>query len=737
MRPTPRLLWMSLALLVLGCEPALDPVEDDPSDTDPAPAQADPPLADAGGNRQIPVGTTVTFTATEATQGEITWDLGDGNLATGREVEHTYTEPGNRLVIQQVIGAGGRRATDTARVTVYLPAADPLPVSASAMVASPDGTYLYVAQPDTHRVVRVHTATQATDFFPTCQAPCSVALVGEVLGVACEDDDHVDRLRASDGHRLERHVLPTGCLPVSIVGRGDTFQVACSGTGEVLALTSSGPPSPSLEIPDPRGLVWLSDDTLLATRYRGNEGFHDRFGPPTGGGLVRIGADELLLVPDAGPDSDTGNRGTPNLLQSVAIRPDGGAAYFGATLANLDRGLAIDGRTPTFETTLRATIRRVDLVRGEEDVRMRVVPDDHGTVSALAADPLGTWVWVALQNTQTLMKLDAFTMQSADTILNAGHGVDALAFSPDGRTLYVHAWLSREVRAYNIHDPGPAQAPLLWSVNTVEQEPLTPEVLRGQQLFYDAFDQRLARDGYLSCAACHPFGTADGLTWDFTHRGEGFRNTTWLLGRAGTGHGPVHWTGNFDEIHDFEGDIRNQQEGRGLLSDADWEETQHPLGPPKAGRSADLDALAAYVTSLDRFPVSPHTAPEGGEEAFLAAGCGDCHDPATEYTDSTLTPDPADYIRHDVGTWRPTSGERLAGCYDGFDTPTLLGTWQTGPYLHDGRAETIEDAIRAHRPVADVDPDCEAERGPITSAYDATSLSDAQIDLIADFVRSL
>ncbi|NDI35450.1 hypothetical protein [Chengkuizengella sediminis] len=32
-----------------------------------------------------------------------------------------------------------------------------------------------------------------------------------------------------------------------------------------------------------------------------------------------------------------------------------------------------------------------------------------------------------------------------------------------------------------------------------------------------------------------------------------------------------------------------------------------------------------------------------------------------------------------------------------FDTPALLGVWATAPYLHDGSAETLEEAIKSHK----------------------------------------
>ena len=78
----------------------------------------------------------------------------------------------------------------------------------------------------------------------------------------------------------------------------------------------------------------------------------------------------------------------------------------------------------------------------------------------------------------------------------------------------------------------------------------------------------MTRDGYISCAGCHTDGDSDNRVWDFTDRGEGLRNTISLLGRVGTGNGRVHWTANFDEIHDFENDIRFEFEGVGFLDDA-------------------------------------------------------------------------------------------------------------------------------------------------------------------------
>ena len=102
------------------------------------------------------------------------------------------------------------------------------------------------------------------------------------------------------------------------------------------------------------------------------------------------------------------------------------------------------------------------------------------------------------------------------------------------------------------------------TVNTVTSELLDAQVLLGKQIFYNAEDRRMTFAGYISCASCHLDGGSDERVWDFTQRGEGLRNTHSLLGRAGTGIGNVHWTANFDEIQDFENDIRNGFDGTGF-----------------------------------------------------------------------------------------------------------------------------------------------------------------------------
>jgi hypothetical protein len=199
----------------------------------------------------------------------------------------------------------------------------------------------------------------------------------------------------------------------------------------------------------------------------------------------------------------------------------------------------------------------------------------------------------------------------------------------------------------------------------------------------------------MSCASCHFGGVSDGRVWDFSDRGEGLRNTKPLLGVGGPGQGRLHWSANFDEVQDFERDIRDSLGGTGFMSADDWLVREgDTFGVPAAGISPELDALSAFVLSMDQAPRSPFRNPDGsfseqaerGRKVFERAGCPRCH-AAPTFTNS----DGGELF--DVGTLLPTSGHRLGGDLIGLDTPTLKGIWQSAPYLHDGRAATLRDVF--------------------------------------------
>src|SRR5204862_6141458 len=83
---------------------------------------------------------------------------------------------------------------------------------------------------------------------------------------------------------------------------------------------------------------------------------------------------------------------------------------------------------------------------------------------------------------------------------DAGRAPQALVLSPDGLKLFVHNFMDRTVTLHDLNalangsDTAPP-APVV--LNCVTTEKLSPQVLIGKRLFYDARDNRLALQQYI------------------------------------------------------------------------------------------------------------------------------------------------------------------------------------------------------------------------------------------------
>jgi CxxC motif-containing protein (DUF1111 family) len=129
------------------------------------------------------------------------------------------------------------------------------------------------------------------------------------------------------------------------------------------------------------------------------------------------------------------------------------------------------------------------------------------------------------------------------------------------------------------------------------------------------------------------------------------------------------------------------------------------------------DQLTAFVAGLDRpverLPADPTLEAQGiaGRKVFERMGCADCHVPnlggveglysdllmhrmgkdlvggSTGYDGQPIPPKPIPDITTS-DSFRPLSDE--------WRTPPLWGVADSAPYMHDGRAATLEDAIKMH-----------------------------------------
>ncbi len=727
--------WLAgLGAVLAGCSAGGLP--DAPSEDGGADAAEDAPLplrADAGPNLEAYVGEDVVLDGSGST-GAVTfaWAAGDGQrLPASIEPRATvrYDAPGRFSAVLTVEDAEGTRRTDVAVVSVTRrPVFAPRASGSIAITETPRPT-LAVAVADADAL-----ATFPLDegglpgpllSVPVCEGPRQVAAAGARFVVSCWAGD---ALAVVEDGRVATLPMPRGSGPFGVLALDDdTVLVALQFTGEVavvelapLALTRRLP-----ALPDPRALALLPDGRVLVARWRS---------PDTGGELVALdvvtGARApIALAVDPQIASDTEIGGVPSYLGSLAVSPDGSLVAVASLQAAIGEGSFRAGRPLRFETTVRAAVSFLDVAADGaivEDAGRRRQLDNRGFANAVVFSERGDFAYVATRGNRTVERYDALADTLSGSLQDLGFAIEGLARR--GARLYVDVSLSRTLRTLAL-DGSEALEPLDEAV-TVEAEPLPPEVLRGARLFDDSADPRLSRDGYIACAHCHLDGLDDHRTWDFTDRGEGLRNTIDLSGRRGEAHGPIHWSGNFDELEDFENDLRHAFRGTGLMSDADFAAHEDPLGAPKRGLSDDLDALAAYVRTLP-MRRSPHRGEDGtldaaaerGRALFLdpARGCTACH-AGEELTDSAFVSPGAPRL-HDVGTLGPGSGRRLGGALAGLDTPTLRGLFLDPPYLHDGSAPTLRAVLRERN----LD-----DRHGVTS-----DLSDAQLDDLVAYLLSL
>ena len=642
---------------------------------------------------------------------EYTWDFGNGETlgpqSTARAT-FTYTRPGRYPVILTVANAHGASRCSAVQL-VHTPVTEVGPAASSSIIAvdtrgsalgvSRAVTNIYVANPDNGTVTRLFHDNSKVWEVAVGHDPRTLAEApnGEIW-VANEGSGDLAVLSPL-GSIVRRIELGYGSAPYGVVFAPDGRAAYVTlGAGRLLKLDTRGTVVGELELgARPRGIAVSGDSTrILVTRFVSafaESGAVGEVYEVDAASFTVARTIELGFNP--GPDSEFGSRGVPNYLSQVRIAPDGATAWVPSKQDNIARGRYRDGQDLDFESQTRAIVSQIDLATGAEAPDRRIDFNDRDLAQALAFTPAGDALVVALEGSNLIELWDA-NKRTLLSGVEVGRAPMGLAFKPDGRRLYVHNFLDRSVTVLNtapLLDGTSNQPTVVATVSTVAQEALAPAVLRGKRIFYDASDSRMNLDGYISCASCHLDGGSDGMVWDRTQFGEGLRNTIDLRGHRGTNGGFVHWTANYDEIQDFEHDMRNAFGGTGFMSDSDFRtgNRDSALGDPKAGLSAELDDLAAYVSSLERFPESPHREANGsltaaglaGELLFEQKGCAACHS-GLGFTDDGV---------HDVGTIEASSGRRAGGPLLGINTPTLKGLWLAAPYLHNGKHPTLDGVL--------------------------------------------
>ncbi len=303
---------------------------------------------------------------------------------------------------------------------------------------------------------------------------------------------------------------------------------------------------------------------------------------------------------------------------------------------------------------------------------------------------------------------------------------------------YVMNYISRDVTIIDL-----TQAPekvLATMTSTAVPQPGTPQdaIQIGKELFNTSvgvFDPpaagqpavtgRMSNLGWGSCASCHPEGLSDNVVWIFA---SGPRRTVPLHATFAPGNTSqqraLNWSAIFDQVEDFEGNIRNVSGGLGLFVQADGvtqatlpaQFTASLAGNPqlKVRGVGGWTAITNYIQSGIRAPISPASKQDpnvlAGQQLFIESNCQSCHG-TSQWTSSrvTFTPPPsASLIQNteiigqlrQVGTFnsaalnevRATAAAPLGA--DGFNPPSLLSLFafpQT--WFHNGAFATLDGVL--------------------------------------------
>lgn len=250
-----------------------------------------------------------------------------------------------------------------------------------------------------------------------------------------------------------------------------------------------------------------------------------------------------------------------------------------------------------------------------------------------------------------------------------GSNPKGLALSPDGKKLYVAERLQDRIAVINTET-----LETTGSIKLGGSDRITV-ARRGRQLLNNA--GHTFQNQY-SCYTCHPDEHEDGLVYNMASKdmGRNITNTQSLRNIGKTA--PYKWNGKNLTVF--------RQDGIRFST---------VLTRTEAFNNEDLDALSTYIMTGIANPPNLSYNPVGnltesqirgkaiferthdvkGKEIPVANRCVTCH-PAPYYTNRQMA---------DVGTLALTDDSIL------FDTPHLNNIFASPPYLHDGRAASLEE----------------------------------------------
>ena len=474
--------------------------------------------------------------------------------------------------------------------------------------------------------------------------------------------------------------------------------------------------------------------------------------------------DKITALATDTPSFTTG--AFPNLLQGIAISGNRGYVPNTASSPNgpFKFNVNVQGFLSVFDI-------QTDTDSGQTINMNSGVQFENQNVKLFITNPIaiaflssGTQGWVVSAATNRIIKvqLDANGTPTINAPKFAG-GVDGVVrvevgLNPQGIVLnstgtraYVENFISRDVSVVDISSATPFQITRIPSAALPLAGTFDFAIHRGHELFNTSIGPagtvgnsvppsgRMSDSGWGSCYSCHPDGLHDGVTWMFPDgprqsismestfaqpqpQGTAFVNFAPLA--PNSDQRVLNWSAVRDEVQDFELNIRAVSGGQGLITDGQLVVNLAPTA--SAGRSPDLDAIAAYIALGIRAPISPLRKPSNfqakrilkGRQLFAAANCQSCHG-GEKWSISRVdfTPPPTDpalvaitagqltkFLRQ-VGTFDPNAlNELKAGAGTqlntdgangalGINIPSLVSVVAGAPYFHSGAAPTLEAVL--------------------------------------------
>jgi len=253
--------------------------------------------------------------------------------------------------------------------------------------------------------------------------------------------------------------------------------------------------------------------------------------------------------------------------------------------------------------------------------------------------------------------------------IHTGANPKGITLSPDGKLLYVAEMLDDKIGVINTET-----LEKISSIDLGGPHRITV-ARRGRQLFNNA--SHTFQDQY-ACYTCHPDMHEDGLVYNMSGKDMGRNVTNTMTLRDISETAPFKWSGTNPTVY--------KQDGMRFSTF---------LTRTESFSYKDLDAITAFIMTGIKNPPNLQYNPKGelteaqlrgkkifertkdynGNEIPVANRCITCHIPPY-FTDRKLS-----YVQ----TLSATDDSIL------FDTPHLNDIYASAPYLHDGRAATLEE----------------------------------------------